>query len=116
MEKHFIIRCSRIDSKLTTHTEGRLSSCLKTATRVNLSRELNPPGKMLTEAHDDHDVLTEVFVHGAFVYRPSSQCYSSSVAWATQVTVSLQLHVALTMNTDAVKQVSPNPKVITLPI
>ncbi|MFX3843441.1 U32 family peptidase, partial [Streptococcus suis] len=39
-----------------------------------------PEIKMLTEVAHDHDVLTEVFVHGALCIAFSGQCYSSSVS------------------------------------
>jgi len=48
--------------------------------RVNLSRELNIGEiKLLTALAHEHNVLTEVFVHGALCIAFSGQCYSSSV-------------------------------------
>jgi putative protease len=51
------------------------------ASRLNLSRELNlTEVKSLTTLAHDHNVLTEVFVHGALCIAFSGQCYSSSVS------------------------------------
>ncbi|WP_435247027.1 peptidase U32 family protein [Vibrio sp. nBUS_14] len=82
VKKHFPSLDVHASTQLTTHNEGQVKFLSKIgATRVNLSRELNLPEiKMLTEVAHDHDVLTEVFVHGALCIAFSGQCYSSSVS------------------------------------
>ncbi|MGF1694183.1 U32 family peptidase [Vibrio lamellibrachiae] len=82
VKKHFPTLDVHASTQLTTHNEGQIKFLSKIgATRVNLSRELNLPEiKMLTEVAHDHDVLTEVFVHGALCIAFSGQCYSSSVS------------------------------------
>ncbi|OED69997.1 peptidase U32 family protein [Vibrio cyclitrophicus] len=82
VKKHFPSLDVHASTQLTTHNEGQIKFLSKIgATRVNLSRELNLPEiKMLTEVAHDHDVLTEVFVHGALCIAFSGQCYSSSVS------------------------------------
>ncbi|MGV2988183.1 peptidase U32 family protein [Vibrio sp. E150_011] len=82
VKKHFPSLDIHASTQLTTHNEGQIKFLSKIgATRVNLSRELNLPEiKMLTEVAHDHDVLTEVFVHGALCIAFSGQCYSSSVS------------------------------------
>lgn len=82
VKKHFPSLDVHASTQLTTHNEGQIKFLSKIgASRVNLSRELNLPEiKMLTEVAHDHDVLTEVFVHGALCIAFSGQCYSSSVS------------------------------------
>ncbi|MDA0145822.1 U32 family peptidase [Vibrio sp. RW] len=82
VKKYFPSLDVHASTQLTTHNEGQIKFLSKIgATRVNLSRELNLPEiKMLTEVAHDHDVLTEVFVHGALCIAFSGQCYSSSVS------------------------------------
>ncbi|MEZ9542539.1 MULTISPECIES: peptidase U32 family protein [Vibrio] len=82
VKKHFPSLDVHASTQLTTHNEGQIKFLSKIgATRVNLSRELNLLEiKMLTEVAHDHDVLTEVFVHGALCIAFSGQCYSSSVS------------------------------------
>ncbi|KNH12761.1 peptidase U32 family protein [Vibrio cyclitrophicus] len=82
VKKHYPSLDVHASTQLTTHNEGQIKFLSKIgATRVNLSRELNLPEiKMLTEVAHDHDVLTEVFVHGALCIAFSGQCYSSSVS------------------------------------
>ncbi len=67
---------------MTTHNEGQILFLSKIgASRVNLSRELNLAEiKSLTAVAHEHNVLTEVFVHGALCIAFSGQCYSSSVS------------------------------------
>lgn len=69
-------------TQMTTHNEGQILFLAKIgASRVNLSRELNINEiKSLTSLAHDHNVLTEVFVHGALCIAFSGQCYSSSVS------------------------------------
>ncbi|MGI9878257.1 peptidase U32 family protein [Vibrio chagasii] len=82
VKKHFPSLDVHASTQLTTHNEGQIKFLSKIgASRINLSRELNLPEiKMLTEVAHDHDVLTEVFVHGALCIAFSGQCYSSSVS------------------------------------
>ncbi|WP_061039028.1 peptidase U32 family protein [Vibrio coralliirubri] len=82
VKKHFPSLDVHASTQLTTHNERQIKFLSKIgATRVNLSRELNLPEiKMLTEVAHVHDVLTEVFVHGALCIAFSGQCYSSSVS------------------------------------
>ena len=69
-------------TQLTTHNEGQIKFLAKIgASRLNLSRELNIDEiKSLSALAHEHDVLTEVFVHGALCIAFSGQCYSSSVS------------------------------------
>ena len=69
-------------TQLTTVNEGQLAFLAKIgASRVNLSRELNINEiKTLTAVAHQHNLLTEVFVHGALCIAFSGQCYSSSVS------------------------------------
>ncbi|QUM76999.1 U32 family peptidase [Moritella sp. 24] len=82
VKKHFPSLHIHASTQLTTHNEGQILFLQKIgATRVNLSRELNLGEiKELTTVAHDHDVLTEVFVHGALCIAFSGQCYSSSVS------------------------------------
>ena len=68
-------------TQLTTHNEGQIHFLRKlTATRVNLSRELNLDEiKELTGIAHENDILTEVFVHGSNCLSFSGICYLSSV-------------------------------------
>jgi putative protease len=69
-------------TQLTTTNEGQVLFLGKIgASRLNLSRELNlDEVKTLTKVAHDHNVLTEVFVHGSLCIAFSGQCYSSSVS------------------------------------
>ncbi|MFT5806743.1 MAG: putative protease [Moritella dasanensis] len=82
VKKYFPTLSIHASTQLTTHNEGQILFLNKIgATRVNLSRELNLAEiKALTTVAHDHDVLTEVFVHGALCIAFSGQCYSSSVS------------------------------------
>lgn len=82
VKKYFPSLDIHASTQLTTHNEGQVLFLNKIgATRVNLSRELNLDEiKSLTATAHDHDVLTEVFVHGALCIAFSGQCYSSSVS------------------------------------
>mgnify|MGYP001812294017 CR=1 FL=1 len=68
-------------TQLTTHNSGQVQflSQLK-ASRVNLSRELNLDEiKELTARAHEHNLLSEVFVHGSYCLSFSGLCYVSSV-------------------------------------
>jgi len=82
VKKHFPSLDIHASTQMTTHNEGQILFLAKIgASRVNLSRELNlGEVKSLTSLAHDHDVLTEVFVHGALCIAFSGQCYSSSVS------------------------------------
>jgi len=82
VKKHFPTLDIHASTQLTTHNEGQIQFLGQIgATRVNLSRELNlGEVKTLTSFAHDHNVLTEVFVHGALCIAFSGQCYSSSVS------------------------------------
>ncbi len=69
-------------TQMTTLNEGQILFLAKIgASRVNLSRELNLAEiKSLTALAHEHNVMTEVFVHGALCIAFSGQCYSSSVS------------------------------------
>jgi putative protease len=68
-------------TQLTTHNEGQITFLSKlTATRINLSRELNINEiKALTLIGEKNNVLTEIFVHGSYCISFSGICYISSV-------------------------------------
>ena len=82
VKKHFPSLDLHASTQLTTHNEGQIQFLSKVgASRVNLSRELNlGEVKSLTNFAHDHNVLTEVFVHGSLCIAFSGQCYSSSVS------------------------------------
>lgn len=82
VKKYFPTLDIHASTQLTTHNEGQIKFLAKLgASRLNLSRELNIIEiKSLTAVAHEHDVLTEVFVHGALCIAFSGQCYSSSVS------------------------------------
>ncbi|MFT6733831.1 MAG: putative protease [Polaribacter sp.] len=82
VKKYFPTLDIHASTQLTTHNEGQIHFLSKIgASRLNLSRELNLNEiKTLTATAHAHDVLTEVFVHGALCIAFSGQCYSSSVS------------------------------------
>ena len=82
VKKHFPTLDIHASTQLTTHNEGQIKFLAKVgASRLNLSRELKIDEiKSLTALAHEHDVLTEVFVHGALCIAFSGQCYSSSVS------------------------------------
>ncbi len=82
VKKHFPTLSIHASTQLTTHNEGQIKFLAKMgATRLNLSRELNIDEiKSLTSVTHQHDLLSEVFVHGALCVAFSGQCYSSSVS------------------------------------
>jgi putative protease len=82
VKKHFPTLNIHASTQLTTHNEGQIVFLGKAgATRVNLSREMNiSEVKTLSSLAHEHDILTEVFVHGSLCIAFSGQCYSSSVS------------------------------------
>ncbi len=71
-------------TQLTTHNAGQIAFLsLLTATRVNLSRELNIDEiRDLTRISHERNLSTEVFVHGSYCISFSGFCYMSSVLGA----------------------------------
>ncbi|PQJ42487.1 peptidase U32 [Vibrio campbellii] len=67
-------------TQLNTHNEGQILFLNQlTASRVNLSRELNINEiKHLAQFGREHDVMMEVFVHGSYCIGFSGICYISS--------------------------------------
>ena len=67
-------------TQLNTHNEGQILFLNQlTASRVNLSRELNISEiKHLAQFGREHDVMMEVFVHGSYCIGFSGICYISS--------------------------------------
>ncbi len=82
VKKHFPTLKTHASTQMTTLNEGQVLFLAKMrASRVNLSRELNIGEiKSLTAVAHEHNLLTEVFVHGALCIAFSGQCYSSSVS------------------------------------
>ena len=82
VKKYFPTLDIHASTQLTTHNEGQIIFLSKIgASRLNLSRELNLDEiKSLTATAHEHNVLTEVFVHGSLCIAFSGQCYSSSVS------------------------------------
>ena len=68
-------------TQLNTHNKGQINFLRRlTATRVNLSRELNINEiKDLTLFGQKKNILTEIFVHGSYCISFSGICYLSSV-------------------------------------
>ena len=68
-------------TQMTTHNEGQIKFLSHlSATRVNLSRELNINEiRELTEVGHANNILTELFVHGSNCISFSGLCYMSSV-------------------------------------
>lgn len=68
-------------TQLNTHNDGQVKFLSKlTASRVNLSRELNLDEiKALALTGHRNNTLTEVFVHGSYCISFSGICYMSSV-------------------------------------
>jgi len=82
VKKYFPTLDIHASTQLTTHNEGQIKFLAKIgASRLNFSRELNLNEiKSLSSVAHKHDLLTEVFVHGALCIAFSGQCYSSSVS------------------------------------
>ncbi|GHE81344.1 peptidase U32 family protein [Thalassotalea profundi] len=69
-------------TQLTTHNIGQIPFLKKLgASRVNLSRELNLREiTAMAKVGHEHNVLTEVFVHGSLCVAFSGLCYSTSAS------------------------------------
>jgi putative protease len=81
LAKHYKNLKIHASTQLTTHNAGQIKFLTKlTATRVNLSRELNLEEiTTLTRAGHENNVQSEVFVHGSNCIGFSGICYLSSV-------------------------------------
>ena len=81
INKYFPSLNIHASTQMTTHNEGQIKFLSKlSATRVNLSRELNINEiTALTSAAHENNLLTEVFVHGSNCISFSGLCYMSSV-------------------------------------
>jgi putative protease len=82
IKKYFPTLDIHASTQLTTHNPGQIAFLKKLgASRVNLSRELNLREiTALTAVGREHDVLTEVFVHGSLCVAFSGLCYSTSAS------------------------------------
>ncbi|HDM8225902.1 TPA: U32 family peptidase [Vibrio campbellii] len=81
LKNHFPDLDVHASTQLNTHNEGQILFLNQlTASRVNLSRELNINEiKHLAQFGREHDVMMEVFVHGSYCIGFSGICYISSV-------------------------------------
>lgn len=81
VSKYFKSLKLHASTQLTTHNKGQIAFLEKlSATRVNLSRELNIHEiTELTETAHNHHIETEIFVHGSNCISYSGLCYMSSV-------------------------------------
>lgn len=81
LKNHFPSLDVHASTQTNTHNEGQISFLKQlTASRVNLSRELNINEiKQLATYGHQHDILMEVFVHGSYCIGFSGLCYISSV-------------------------------------
>ncbi|PKH54184.1 collagenase-like protease [Shewanella sp. Choline-02u-19] len=82
IKQHFPTLDVHASTQLTTHNRGQLPFLKKLgASRVNLSRELNLREiTELTATGREHDITTEVFVHGSLCIAFSGLCYSTSAS------------------------------------
>ncbi|GAB7227349.1 U32 family peptidase [Vibrio rotiferianus] len=80
LKNHFPDLDVHASTQLNTHNEGQILFLNQlTASRVNLSRELNIHEiKHLAQFGREHDVMMEVFVHGSYCIGFSGICYISS--------------------------------------
>ncbi|EPP5327441.1 U32 family peptidase [Vibrio alginolyticus] len=80
LKHHFPDLDMHASTQLNTHNEGQILFLNQlTASRVNLSRELNIDEiKHLAQFGREHNVMMEVFVHGSYCIGFSGICYISS--------------------------------------
>ncbi|HCH1192042.1 TPA: U32 family peptidase [Vibrio parahaemolyticus] len=80
LKHHFPDLDVHASTQLNTHNEGQILFLNQlTASRVNLSRELNIDEiKHLAQFGREHNVMMEVFVHGSYCIGFSGICYISS--------------------------------------
>jgi putative protease len=82
IKHHFPTLDIHASTQLTTHNSGQIGFLKKLgASRVNFSRELNLREiTALNAVCVEHDVLSEVFVHGSLCVAFSGLCYSTSAS------------------------------------
>lgn len=82
LKKYFPSLDIHASTQLTTHNVGQIPFLKKLgASRANLSRELNLREiTAMAKIGDEHEVLTEVFVHGSLCVAFSGLCYSTSAS------------------------------------
>lgn len=82
INKYFPTLDIHASTQMTTHNVGQVPFLARLgATRVNLSRELNLREiTEMTQVGNQHNLLTEVFVHGSLCVAFSGLCYSSSAS------------------------------------
>lgn len=82
IKHHFPTLDIHASTQLTTHNAGQIGFLKKLgASRVNFSRELNLREiTALNAVCVEHDVLSEVFVHGSLCVAFSGLCYSTSAS------------------------------------
>ncbi len=82
IKKYFPTLDIHASTQMTTHNIGQIPFLKKLgASRVNLSRELNLREiTAMATIGQEHDVLTEVFVHGSLCVAFSGLCYSTSAS------------------------------------
>ena len=82
LKKHFPTLDIHASTQLTTHNVGQIPFLKRLgASRVNLSRELNLREiTTINAVAQEHNVLTEVFVHGSLCVAFSGLCYSTSAS------------------------------------
>uniref|UniRef100_UPI0025ED66A3 peptidase U32 family protein n=1 Tax=uncultured Paraglaciecola sp. TaxID=1765024 RepID=UPI0025ED66A3 len=82
IKKHFPTLDIHASTQMTTHNAGQIGFLKKLgASRVNFSRELNLREiTALNAVCVEHDVLSEVFVHGSLCVAFSGLCYSTSAS------------------------------------
>jgi putative protease len=81
LKHHFPALDVHASTQFNTHNKGQVALLGQlTASRVNLSRELNiEEVTQLASYGRDHNVLMEVFVHGSYCVSFSGLCYISSL-------------------------------------
>jgi len=81
LASHFKSLDVHASTQMTTHNEGQIKFLAQLGVeRVNLCRELNSDEiKELVVVGHQHDMSSEVFVHGSYCIAFSGQCYFSSV-------------------------------------
>lgn len=82
IKKYFPTLDIHASTQMTTHNVGQIPFLKKLgASRLNLSRELNLREiTQMAAVGKQHDILTEVFVHGSLCVAFSGLCYSSSAS------------------------------------
>ena len=84
LEKNFPKLPVHVSTQVTTHNTAQVEFLAQFAnvTQVNLSRELPLSDiSVLNKKLSEHNIKSEVFVHGAYCISFSGQCYMSSVLY-----------------------------------